>query len=101
MKSSDFKFQDKVCVLVTHQLQYLHDVKHVIVMSKGGIKIQGSYEEIKRIENDLTKHVAERQPPNENEVDDEQKDKLNEVRKLLIIKSFNIFLFIQLFRGHK
>lgn len=79
-KSSNFEFQDKVCVLVTHQLQYLNDVKHVIVMSKGGIKIQGSYEEIKRVENDLTKYVAEKQSPDEEEVDDEQMDKLNEVR---------------------
>lgn len=82
IKSSNFKFQDKVCVLVTHQLQYLNDVKHVIVMSKGGIKIQGSYEEIKRVENDLTKYVAEKQSPDEEEVDDEQMDKLNEVRPI-------------------
>lgn len=81
-KSSNFEFQDKVCVLVTHQLQYLNDVKHVIVMSKGGIKIQGSYEEIKRVENDLTKYVAEKQSPDEEEVDDEQMDKLNEVRPI-------------------
>ena len=44
--------QDKICVLVTHQLQYLHDVNHIVIMNKGQIQIQGSYEFIRKSEND-------------------------------------------------
>jgi ABC-type methionine transport system ATPase subunit len=35
---------------VTHQLQYLQDVKHIVVMNAGRIQIQGSYDEIKASE---------------------------------------------------
>lgn len=34
---------DKLCVLVTHQLQYLERAKHIIVMNKGYIDAQGNY----------------------------------------------------------
>lgn len=34
----------KTCVLVTHQLQYLHDVKNIFVMEKGKIKVQAYLE---------------------------------------------------------
>lgn len=37
-------------MLVTHQLQYLHEVDHIMVMNMGQIKTQGSYDYIK--END-------------------------------------------------
>lgn len=37
-------------MLVTHQLQYLHEVDHIMVMNMGQIKTQGSYDCIK--END-------------------------------------------------
>lgn len=35
--------QDKVCVLVTHQLQYLKDVEHIVLMNGGVAEAQGSY----------------------------------------------------------
>lgn len=39
---------------MTHQLQYLHDVKHIIIMHEGKIHIQGSYDYIKSTENDFS-----------------------------------------------
>lgn len=34
-------------MFVTHQLQYLQDVKHIVVMNAGQIQVQGSYEDVK------------------------------------------------------
>lgn len=42
------KKQDKVCVLVTHQIQYLKKVQHVVLMNLGRIEAQGSYSNVKR-----------------------------------------------------
>ncbi|KAI8123562.1 putative multidrug resistance-associated protein lethal(2)03659 [Lucilia cuprina] len=37
---------DKIRILVTHQLQYLNDVEHVILMDGGSIVVQGNYQEL-------------------------------------------------------
>ncbi|XP_037816429.1 probable multidrug resistance-associated protein lethal(2)03659 isoform X2 [Lucilia sericata] len=37
---------DKIRILVTHQLQYLNDVEHVILMDGGSIVAQGNYQEL-------------------------------------------------------
>lgn len=37
-------------MLVTHQLQYLHEVDHIILMNMGQIKVQGTYDHIKENE---------------------------------------------------
>ncbi|XP_058839982.1 ATP-binding cassette sub-family C member 4-like [Topomyia yanbarensis] len=34
---------DKVCVLVTHQLQYLKNVEHIVLMNMGSAEAQGTY----------------------------------------------------------
>lgn len=46
--------QDKICVLVTHQLQYLKGIEHIVIMSAGQIKAQGSYDYIRNNENDFS-----------------------------------------------
>ncbi|XP_061388505.1 probable multidrug resistance-associated protein lethal(2)03659 [Musca vetustissima] len=38
----------KICILVTHQLQYLFDVKHLILMGSGSIVAQGNYRELRK-----------------------------------------------------
>ncbi|KAM7360228.1 red dog mine isoform 2-T2 [Cochliomyia hominivorax] len=38
----------KVRILVTHQLQYLFDVEHLLLMGSGRIVAQGSYQELQR-----------------------------------------------------
>lgn len=39
--------KDKARVLVTHQLQYLQDIKHVVIMNSGKIEAQGPYTELR------------------------------------------------------
>lgn len=41
-------------MLVTHQLQYLHDAKHVVIMNMGQLKAQGSYDYVKNTEHDFS-----------------------------------------------
>lgn len=39
---------NKICVLVTHQLQYLTNVEHLVLLSRGGrIEAQGTYDELR------------------------------------------------------
>ncbi|XP_063704489.1 probable multidrug resistance-associated protein lethal(2)03659 [Culicoides brevitarsis] len=38
---------DKICVLATHQLQYLKDCKHIVLMNDAKIEAQGSYQTLK------------------------------------------------------
>ncbi|XP_013107786.2 probable multidrug resistance-associated protein lethal(2)03659 isoform X2 [Stomoxys calcitrans] len=44
---NDF-LSNKIRVLVTHQLQYLFDVEHLILMGSGCIVAQGSYQELQK-----------------------------------------------------
>lgn len=39
--------KEKVCVLVTHQLQYLTEVKHALLMNYGRVEVQGTFRELK------------------------------------------------------
>lgn len=39
--------KDKIRILVTHQIQYLQDIEHVIVMNNGRIIAQDSYENLR------------------------------------------------------
>lgn len=38
--------RDKVCILVTHQVQYLKKARHVVLLHAGRIEAQGSYADI-------------------------------------------------------
>lgn len=46
--------KDKIRILVTHQLQYLKDVEHLILMSSGCIEAQGTYKEIQEMDEFLS-----------------------------------------------
>lgn len=39
--------KNKICVLVTHQLQYLKDVPHLVLMSHGHVNSQGTFTEVR------------------------------------------------------
>ncbi|XP_055678742.1 ATP-binding cassette sub-family C member 4-like [Lutzomyia longipalpis] len=39
---------DKVVILVTHQLQYLKDIRQIVLLNGGRIEMQGSYDEIRQ-----------------------------------------------------
>ncbi|KAF5283716.1 hypothetical protein FQR65_LT13751 [Abscondita terminalis] len=45
----------KTVVLVTHQLQYLKDVNHIIILENGIVKAQGNYEELQKSGLDFAK----------------------------------------------
>uniref|UniRef100_A0A1B0DCY7 Uncharacterized protein n=1 Tax=Phlebotomus papatasi TaxID=29031 RepID=A0A1B0DCY7_PHLPP len=40
--------EDKIVILVTHQLQYLKDIRHIVLLNAGRVEIQGSYDEIRQ-----------------------------------------------------
>lgn len=48
--------KDKICVLVTHQLQYLKNVQHVILMNSGKIEAQGPFTTLVRINKEALMH---------------------------------------------
>lgn len=50
---------EKTCVLVTHQLQYLQKVKHVVLLSNGKIEAQGPFRTLERINGDLLANMQE------------------------------------------
>ncbi|EDS30176.1 multidrug resistance-associated protein 1 [Culex quinquefasciatus] len=57
---------DKVCVLVTHQLQYLKDVQHIMLMNGGSVEAQGTYREIKKTQLDSIVALTPEESPTEN-----------------------------------
>jgi ABC-type transport system involved in cytochrome bd biosynthesis fused ATPase/permease subunit len=67
-------------VLVTHQLQYLHDAEHIVIMNAGQVKAQGTYEFIKSRENefsafyDFEKSIATTVDSSSNDGDEENND---------------------------
>ncbi|KAF5283714.1 hypothetical protein FQR65_LT13749 [Abscondita terminalis] len=58
----------KTVILVTHQLQYLKDVNHIIILENGVVKARGNYDELKKSGLDFAKllksefeHIEEKQ----------------------------------------
>ncbi|XP_062563883.1 ATP-binding cassette sub-family C member 4-like [Armigeres subalbatus] len=60
---------DKVCILVTHQLQYLNDVQHIILMDGGQMEAEGPYREIKKTMMDSILALTPEESPDENVFD--------------------------------
>lgn len=50
---------DKICVLVTHQLQYLKNVQHVVLMNAGKIEAQGPFQTLQRFNKKSLMHAQE------------------------------------------
>lgn len=44
--------KDKICVLVTHQLQYLKDVRHLVLINHCRIEAQGTYSDLRALKID-------------------------------------------------
>lgn len=66
--------RDKVCVLVTHQLQYLNNVEHIVLMNAGAIEAQGSYLTVTNTSKDTISSLA---------MEDSQNDPKAEEGKLI------------------
>ncbi|XP_058839985.1 ATP-binding cassette sub-family C member 4-like [Topomyia yanbarensis] len=64
---------DKVCVLVTHQLQYLKDVQHVLLMEAGSVETQGTFRELKRTRLDSITSLSSEDSSTENKFEEDFK----------------------------
>ncbi len=51
--------QDKICILVTHQLQYLKNVERVILMRNGKIEGDGPFQTLQKLNKETLMHVQE------------------------------------------
>lgn len=51
--------ENKICVLVTHQLQYLSNVNHVLLMNGGQIEAEGPFNTLQKFNKDLLSQVEE------------------------------------------
>lgn len=50
---------DKICVLVTHQLQYLKNVQHVVLLNGGKIEAHGPFKTLQRFNKESLMHAQE------------------------------------------
>lgn len=50
---------DKICVLVTHQLQYLKNSDKIIILKEGEIQVEGNYEDLQTSGMDFAKLLEE------------------------------------------
>ncbi|XP_027849228.2 ATP-binding cassette sub-family C member 4-like [Aphis gossypii] len=50
--------RDKTCILITHQIQYLSSVDQIILMDKGNVLIEGSYDELQKSDLNFTKMLG-------------------------------------------
>lgn len=68
--------QNKVCLLVTHQLQYIKEVEHIVLMNAGCIEAQGNLEEIRSSKNHkFVDNIKEDE--SQPEVEEERNSKIN------------------------
>lgn len=54
--------REKTVILITHQLQYLKDVDHIIILNNGSIQAEGTYNDLKASGLDFAKLLEENQP---------------------------------------
>lgn len=55
----EFLGGDKICVLVTHQLQYLRNVNHILLMERGRIEAEGPFDTLEKFKKELLHEVEE------------------------------------------
>lgn len=48
---------NKICVLVTHQLQYLTNVQHVVLLNMGKVEAQGPFKTLQKLNKELLTHT--------------------------------------------
>lgn len=63
--------KDKTVLLVTHQLQYLHNIENILVIAEGQIKASGKYDELKDKEIASLLPVEEKTQDEKDEIDRE------------------------------
>ncbi|CAH1738394.1 unnamed protein product, partial [Aphis gossypii] len=53
---SDY-LKEKTCILITHQIQYLINVEHIVIMENAKILAEGSYKQLRESGSYFTKHL--------------------------------------------
>lgn len=71
--------KDKICILITHQLQYLTNSDKIIILKEGKIEIEGTYQELQNCGLDFAKLLQEYNVVDE---DDEEEEKDSEKKKI-------------------
>uniref|UniRef100_A0A0U9HSG5 Putative ABCC protein n=1 Tax=Chrysomela populi TaxID=154003 RepID=A0A0U9HSG5_CHRPP len=72
---------NKICVLATHQLQYLKNVDNIIIMNDGEIEMEGTYEELQKSGLDFAKMMEDF---HSDEVVEKQKKKIRSRQNTLV-----------------
>ncbi|KAF5273654.1 hypothetical protein FQR65_LT04654 [Abscondita terminalis] len=68
--------KDKTVILVTHQLQYLKYVDHIIVLDRGCLKVEGSPIKLEQTSLDFVKFLKKHQEEEEHEKNEREKENL-------------------------
>ncbi|XP_063223820.1 ATP-binding cassette sub-family C member 4-like isoform X2 [Bacillus rossius redtenbacheri] len=73
--------EGKTRLLVTHQIQYLEDADHIIVMRNGSVEMQGSYIDLMKSDIDVTRYLKSQENLHVNHDDTEYDtaDKCNDL----------------------
>lgn len=66
---------NRVCVLVTHQLQYLKDVQQIVLMNAGRVEACGSYKELKKSNIESIMALTPDESPLESPIEKELKNR--------------------------
>ncbi|XP_075236154.1 putative multidrug resistance-associated protein lethal(2)03659 isoform X2 [Lycorma delicatula] len=62
--------KNKTRILITHQLQYLNNVEHIVVLESGNVLAEGTYKELQESGKDFTKLLSSRPDSEEADVSD-------------------------------
>ncbi|CAG9768550.1 unnamed protein product [Ceutorhynchus assimilis] len=66
--------KNKAVVLVTHQLQYLHNVEMIYLIENGRIQANGTYEDLQKSDKEFTKLLHEKEDDDEEKVGNRDND---------------------------
>lgn len=84
---------DKICILVTHQEQFLRASKHVVIMDAGKVDCQGSYADIKNINyNSIRRSIRSTNSVNSRKYDANDSEEVS-------LSVFNLFFFLRIGQG--
>ncbi|XP_026805619.1 probable multidrug resistance-associated protein lethal(2)03659 isoform X1 [Rhopalosiphum maidis] len=72
----------KTCILITHQIQYLSSVDHIVLMENANILAEGSYQELQSSGLDFTKLLKSSDETADSEIDDTKATINNSVEQL-------------------
>ncbi|KAL3281370.1 hypothetical protein HHI36_004580 [Cryptolaemus montrouzieri] len=91
--------KNKTVILITHQLQYLNDVDHIIFLEDGCIKAEGTFSELQRANLDFTKLLGQATEEEEEKEEEVQLKRLNSVTSRSSVEDAPVQVEEQMSRG--